>query len=359
LRAHEEVLDVTKRLISFRSTADRPSEIRACIDYVKDYFSDTPLLVREFTFAGKPALVISFNRRKRFKLLLNGHIDVVDGNETQFTAVEKDGRLYGRGTNDMKGSVATMMVLMRRTAAKGLKLDVGLLIVSDEEIGGKGTAEFARRGYLADFLIFGEPTKLRIETKHKGVMMVTVTAYGSSSHGSRPWLGNNAIEKLIRQLQKLHEEIPQATRSNKWLPTVNVTSFMSDFPPNVTPSKAEMTLDIRTTEEWSNRRVKAIFKKLKLKYKILFEGAMLTNKRKVEQIRKLRTIADRVVGKKRKYVKSCGSTDARYYHGKGVPVAVIGPTGDNHHKQNEYVEIDALGKFYRILKTYFKEEVVD
>lgn len=357
MKASEEILEVAKELISFRSTVDRPEEIRRCIDYITEYFSGTSLLLREFTFAGSPALVISFRRRKRFKLLLNGHIDVVEGNDTQFEAVEREGHLYGRGTNDMKGSVAAMMVLMKRTALKGLRPDVGLLIVSDEEVGGKGTAEFARRGYNADFIIFGEPTKLRIETRHKGVMAVKVTAYGSSSHGSRPWLGNNAIEKLIRQLQRLHKEIPQAKRSAKWLPTVNVTSFVSQFPPNVTPSKAEMVLDIRTTEEWSNRKIKNLMKKLKLKYKVLYEGAMLTNKRKVEPIRKLRMIADRVVGKKRKYVKSCGSTDARYFSAKNIPVAVIGPTGENHHKHNEYVEIDALDKFYRILKTYFKEEV--
>jgi acetylornithine deacetylase/succinyl-diaminopimelate desuccinylase-like protein len=140
-------------------------------------------------------------------------------------------------------------------------------------------------------------------------------------------------------------------------PNVNVTSFISEFPPNVTPSKAEMVLDIRTTEDWSNRKLKSILKRLKLKYKVLYEGAMLTNK-KVKQIQQLRKIADRVVGKKRKYVKSCGSTDARFFSAKGIPVAVIGPTGDNHHKHNEYVEIEALGTFYRILKTYIKEEVV-
>jgi succinyl-diaminopimelate desuccinylase len=179
VRAHDEILQVAKELIGFRTTVDRPSEIAACIAYIKGYLADTPLLVREFTFAGSPALVISFKRKKRFKLLLNGHVDVVEGNDKQFTAEEKDGLLYGRGTNDMKGSVAAMLVLMKRTAMKRLTPDVGLLIVSDEEVGGKGSKEFARRGYTADFVIFGEPTKLRVETKHKGVLVVK---------GNRLWL---------------------------------------------------------------------------------------------------------------------------------------------------------------------------
>lgn len=353
----KEIVQLTAELVAFRTTADRPDQIRACLEYIKAYLADTPLIVQEFKLLGKPGLVISFSRGKQQELLLNGHIDVVDGFDTQFTVTKKGNQLYGRGTNDMKASVATMLVLLRRIALRGRKPRVALLLVSDEETGGTGTCELARRGYLGDFVIVGEQTKLRIETKHKGHLAVRVTAYGASSHASRPWLGSNAIEKLIKQLARIHAEIPQATRSNKWLPTVNVTSFVSLSPSNVTPSKAEMVLDIRTTEEWSNRRILNVLKRLKFKVTKLHDGAMLKNKRKDSHIRALRRIADRVVGKKRKYVKSCGSTDARFFSARGIPVVSFGPTGGKHHTGSEYVEIDALGKFYRILESYIRQHV--
>ncbi len=353
-----EIQQVLERLVAFRTTADRPEEIAACLAYVKEYLADTPLLVKELTLAGKPGLVISFHPGKRHSLLLNGHLDVVEGHERQFQLEERDGLLYGRGTNDMKGSVAAMLVLMKRFALAGEQPDVALLLVTDEETGGAGTRELVRRGYTGDFVIVGEPSRLRLETKHKGTLFVKVVAYGSSSHGSRPWLGNNAIEKLWRQLRKLNEAVPQATRSNKWLPTINVTSFVSQFPPNVTPSKAEAVLDIRTTEEWSNRRIKNLLKQLKMKHTVLFEGAMLTNKRKDAHIRAFRKLADGMLGgKRRKYVKSCGSTDARYFSARGMPTIVFGPTGAFHHTSKEYVEKRALGLFYKILERYVTENV--
>lgn len=354
----KEIVTLLRELVAFRTTADRPEEIKACFAHIKRYLQGTPLIIRDVTLAGKPGLIISFHQGKHHELILNAHIDVVEGSEKQFHLEAQEGRLYGRGTNDTKGSVAVILVLMKRLALEGKKPRVAFLLVSDEETGGAGTRELVKRGYSADFVIVGEPTKMRVETKHKGTLFVKIVAYGSSSHGSRPWLGNNAIEKLIRQVRRLEQEVPQATRSNKWLPTINVTSFVSRFPPNVTPSKAEAILDIRTTEEWSNRRIKALMRKLRIRYRVLFEGAMLTNKRKDVHIRRLRKVADRIVGKKRKYVKSCGSTDARYFSAKGMPVVVLGPTGDNHHKQNEYVEKRGLGQFYRTLAAYVQEELL-
>jgi len=354
-----EITALLRELVAFRTTAGRPEAIRACCDHIRSYLAGTPLSVRDVTLAGKPGLVVSFHPGKHHKLLLNGHLDVVEGNERQFRLEEREGRLYGRGTNDMKGSIATMLVLLRRLALKGKRPSIALLLVTDEETGGTGTRELVRRGYTGDFVIVGEQTRLRLGTKHKGTLFVKVVAYGSSSHGSRPWLGNNAIEKLWRQLRKLEEAVPQATRSNKWLPTINVTGFVSRFPPNVTPSKAEATLDIRTTEEWSNQRIKALLKRLRIKHKILFEGAMLTNRRKDAHIRAFRKLADGMLGgKRRKYVKSCGSTDARYFSARGMPTIVFGPTGAFHHTSKEYVELRALKTFYKVLQRYVEQELL-
>lgn len=349
-----ELIAVTKQLVQFRTTQDRIGEIKACLSFIKDYFSGTKVKVKENEWGNQPSLYLSFDGRKRQRILFNGHIDVVDGFETQFTPYEEDGKLYGRGAYDMKASVATALVLLKRLAQKRTPPRVAVMVVSDEEVGGfLGTRMYVRRGYGADIVIAGEPTKMQIETRHKGVLFVKVTAYGSSAHSSRPWLGTNAIDKLIAQYARLRAVMPKATKSQKWNASVNPTTFMSAGPMNVTPSKAEMILDIRTNEEWPPKRVKALLKELRMKYKVIAEGSMLTNKKAGNTlIKSLRSIAESELGRHVKFIKSAGGSDMRFFSEKGVTAVNFSPLGGNHHKHNEYVCIESLGQYYRILEKF-------
>lgn len=350
----DEITQVTKQLVSFRSTADRIDEIASCIAYIKGYFADTRVRVREFNFEGQPSLFISFDGRRRQGFIINGHIDVVEGFETQFRPYEKAGMLYGRGTYDMKCAVATGMVLMKQLSRKRRPPRVALMVVSDEETGGHhGTKRIVQRGYTADMVLAGEPTRMQLETRHKGCLFVKVTAYGSSGHSARPWRGTNAIEKLLRQYARLRAELPQASRKEKWAPSVNPTSFISESPMNVTPSKAEMLLDIRTNEEYTNRKVLALLRKLKIAYKILDQGGMLYNKKAGNTlIKSLRKIAASELGRRVKYIKSAGGSDMRYFSERGVTALNFSMLGGNHHKHNEYVELASIGPYYRILEKF-------
>ena len=347
-----EIVTLTKQLIQFNTVAENHEQIQACVAYVKQFFVNTSVQIAEHTFRGNPALFISLDGKRKQDVILNGHLDVVAGASTQFHPYIKDGKLYGRGSNDMKGSVAAFMILMKYLSSKHNKPKVGLMLVCDEETGGYSTRMMIKAGYICKFALAGEPTRFHIETKHKGILAVRITAYGSHSHGSRPWQGVNAIDKLMRRYRSLLAEVPQATTSRKWLPTINASSIHAEGPYNVTPAKATMILDIRTTEEFTNRKIRSLLKSKGMKHEIIVDGSMLLNPIKSPPIRLLRKIAREKLGRRIAYVKSCGSSDMRFFSERGITAVNFGPYGKNHHKNNEYVETSSLISYYDVLEEF-------
>jgi acetylornithine deacetylase len=140
-------------------------------------------------------------------LMLNGHLDVVgvDGMvHAPFDAAERDGRLYGRGSADMKGGVAAMCAAAARAAAAGqLAGEVIVAAVADEEWASAGTRSLIQRGVRADAAIVTEPTRLAIMPAHRGFAWITVTVHGRAAHGSRYDLGVDAIRHAALLLAEL------------------------------------------------------------------------------------------------------------------------------------------------------------
>jgi acetylornithine deacetylase len=146
-------------------------------------------------------------------ILLNGHIDVVpEGDVTQWThdpysAEILDGKMYGRGTSDMKGgSVALLLAIEAIKALEiPLKGDIIFQSVIEEESGGAGTLAAITRGYTADVAIIPEPTNMKIFPKQQGSMWFRLTIKGKSAHGGTRYEGVSAIEKSVIVIQKLQE----------------------------------------------------------------------------------------------------------------------------------------------------------
>jgi acetylornithine deacetylase/succinyl-diaminopimelate desuccinylase-like protein len=139
-------------------------------------------------------------------LILNAHMDTVGvaGMERPFEAVERDGRLHGRGTGDMKGSLAAIMLVGAASAREGFRGDVIVTAVADEEVGSVGTEEIVRR-YTADAAIVSEPTEEVVAVAHKGFVAFEVETEGYAAHGSRPDLGVDAIAAMGPVLTGLAE----------------------------------------------------------------------------------------------------------------------------------------------------------
>ena len=147
---------------------------------------------------GRPSIVgVAKGKGGGRSLMLNGHIDTVthagyDGDPLD--ARIADGKLYGRGSFDMKCGVAAMMVAAAKAAKRGLAGDILVACVADEEYASIGTEEVAR-SFKADAAIVTEPSHLDLTLAHKGFVWFTVTLEGRAAHGSRPELGIDAIAK--------------------------------------------------------------------------------------------------------------------------------------------------------------------
>ena len=138
-------------------------------------------------------------------LMFCGHVDTVgvEGMDAPFTPEIRSGRLYGRGSQDMKGGVAAMIDAARVAAERGLAR--GRLIVAavvDEEYASIG-ADALVRDWTADGAVVTEPTDLQVAIGHKGFAWIDIETRGRAAHGSRPRDGRDAIMRMGRVLQRL------------------------------------------------------------------------------------------------------------------------------------------------------------
>jgi acetylornithine deacetylase len=139
-------------------------------------------------------------------LLLNAHLDTVGvaGMERPFEPEVRDGKLYGRGSYDMKAGLAAIMLAGAEAARAGLRGDVVVTAVCDEEVASIGSARVAER-VRADAAIVSEPTELRLALAHKGFVGFEIEVQGRAAHGSRPDLGIDAIARMGHVLVGIEE----------------------------------------------------------------------------------------------------------------------------------------------------------
>ncbi|MDQ0255204.1 acetylornithine deacetylase [Evansella vedderi] len=166
------------------------------------------------SFVGSPNVVgVKKGKGNGHSIVLNGHIDVVpegdltNWEEDPYSGTYKDGKIYGRGSTDMKGGNAAMLFALK--ALKDLDLsmkgDIIFHSVIEEESGGAGTLAAILKGYTGDAAIIPEPTKMKIFPKQQGSMWFRLYVKGASAHGGTPYEGVNAIEKAQTVLIALKE----------------------------------------------------------------------------------------------------------------------------------------------------------
>ena len=164
---------------------------------------------------GRPNVVaVARGRGGGRSLILNAHTDTVGvaGMTDPFVPRLEGGRLYGRGSYDMKGSLAACMLATAEAGRRGLRGDVILTAVSDEEFASVGTEAIAA-SMRADAAIVTEPTEMQVAVAHRGFVNLEVETIGRAAHGSRPHLGIDAIAKMGRVLVGI-EELDRQLRAN-------------------------------------------------------------------------------------------------------------------------------------------------
>jgi succinyl-diaminopimelate desuccinylase len=354
----DELAALTCDLMRFESTVEHPDQLAAVIDYVAAYLADIPgLFVERSSAAGKPALVVTLREGRAPALMLNGHLDVVVGRPAQFTPELREGRIYGRGSQDMKGSCAVMLRLIRDLAALRERPDVGFQFVTDEEIGGAhGTGRLLAEGWRCGFMLCLEPTDMDVLFEHKGAMWVEIRLDGQPAHGSRPWDGQNPVGELVRGLTALEQRYPSPT-AEIWRTTVTPTQIrVGGASRNQVPAEAILTLDIRHVVEDQPEDILATLAACFPHGKIVVasSGAPLATDREHPAVRRVAELIAARLGRPPRFYREHFSTDARYYTSAGIPAICLGPVGTGLHSDEEWVSIASLVDLHAVLTNYIQ-----
>lgn len=350
----KQILKLAEKLIAIPSTSDNPTALKETLELVKLELEGSKL--KEFNKDGVLSLLY-FNTKslpKKFRLILNAHLDVVPANDSQFKPEQRNGKLFGRGADDMKTAAAAIIILFKDIATK-LQYPLGLQIVTDEEVGGfNGTKYQIDQGIKADFVISSENTNLEINHKSKGILWLKIKTKGISAHGAYPWQGINAIWKMQKILNILENLYP-IPNEEIWCNTANLANIESANKTfNKVPDECIAYLDIRYIPEDKDK----ILEELKQQFGqdvnleiVTNEPAHLTDESN-KYLQKLSQAIKKVLNQEAELVNKHGASDIRHYNKVGIEGVTFGPSGGGYHSDNEWVDIKSVEKYYQILEKF-------
>ncbi len=352
------IVEFAKNLITVPSTKNNTKELRRvlalAIKKVGNEFSR-----EDFEKDGVPSVLFynTKSRPKKFKIILNAHLDVVPGKDYQYKPFEKDGKLYGRGAFDMK-SAAAAEILVFSDIAKQLPYPAALQIVTDEEVGGFKAAKYqVDQGIRAEFVIAGEGTNFGINNKAKGIIWANIKTKGKAAHGAYLWQGKNAIGKMNSALTSLYKQFPEPTKE-EWKTTVNVARIeTSNQTTNKVPEDCTAQLDIRYIPEDGSSIVDRLKKALPedAVFEIITKESAHFSDEKNPHIALLKKIVKRVSGKNTGTIAKHGGSDVRHFTRVGNDGITFGPVGYGLHTDDEWVDIKSLEDYYTILRDFLLE----
>ena len=301
-------------------------------------------------------------------LVLAGHADTVPFDEGSwksdpFTLSEREGRLYGLGSADMKGFFPLAIAAASKFSEVELKQPLILLATADEESSMNGARSLAAVGRpKARAAIIGEPTSLVPIRMHKGISMFSIKVTGSSGHSSNPKLGNNALEGMHRVMSQIldHRNMLNRLHSNPLFdvpgPTLNMGSIHGGDNPNRICGEVEMQFDLRITPDCDFQIIKHELEDMlhstakDLGLNIDLQTLMppippFEQQHDSEVVR----LAERLTGHKASAVNF--ATEAPFLQNLGMETIVMGPGSIKRaHQPNEYLELVQIKPCIEILE---------
>lgn len=341
-----DVLQLAERLIAF-NTSTRQG-LNDAAGFIESRLEANGLEVRRLEIDGLPILVSSVGSGD-ITVVFHGHIDVVPGRTELFVPQRRGDRLYGRGAYDMKGAVAAMMSAFTRLRDEE-RVKILLEIVPDEEsedIAARASDHLVRQGYGGDFAITGEPTDFRIGVQAKGVLALGIEVSGTAAHGSRPWLGENAILGAV-ELFRTVESMPFLREVSPVLgsPSVNLGRISGGEAINMVPESCAIDLDIRFLPGQDPTEIaEKIGATPGVRINSLFVRKPIAVDPKNPFVEALRQAAQPYVDGDVVSVGRDGSSDAVSFIEAGIPAVEFGPIGAGHHGPKEWVSADSLVRY--------------
>jgi acetylornithine deacetylase len=306
---------------------------------------------------GRPNVIGVFEGRERGRsLMFCGHVDTVgvDGMAAPFDPVEREGRLYGRGAQDMKGGVAAMVdavrVLIDRGQSRGR---IVIAAVIDEEYASIG-ADALVTAWTADAAVVTEPTDLDIGVGHKGFAWFEIETRGRAAHGSRPKEGLDAIlhmGRVLSRLEGLDREL-QARPPHAVMGTASLHASLIDGGRELSsyPDRCRLQMERRTVEGETDESIAAEVQRIldreaagdpsfRADSRLMFSRPPYALARGHE----LSAAMQRAARETRCRADLVGMsfwTDAAVLGGAGIPSVLFGPGGAGLHSTEEYVLIE-------------------
>jgi acetylornithine deacetylase len=265
------VKDILAKLVSFDTTSHKPNI--PCAEWIRDYLAGhgvaTTLLPAPngihcnlFATIGSGAGGIG----------LSGHMDVVPvtgqpWDTDPFQLTERDGRLYGRGTTDMKGYLACVLAMVPEFKRAKLAQPVHILFSYDEEVGCTGVKDMVTALGESlpkpDIIFVGEPSRMGVVDAHKGGYRFETVVIGKDAHSSKPQLGVNAIfvaADLIGELRRIEERLKPVTHNPRFDPphiTITVAMIDAGIAHNIIPPKCAFSWGVRAMPGYDTMQISA------------------------------------------------------------------------------------------------------
>lgn len=352
-------------------------------DYLDKYYPYAP------SHRGHPRLIVLGRKGSGSPVLhFNGHYDVVPAGagwtKEPFNAVVEEGRMYGRGSTDMKGGIAAVIGTLKLIADSKMKLGgtIEVAFVPDEESGGAGTRYLVESGRTKpDYVIIAEPTHPPIEgvtIGHKGIVRGTVKVLGKQVHGSAPWLGENAFVKaamLVSEFMKEYQPLldsrvtkhPTEDPKGKH-PTINLGGYAESLSrkDNILSGEFTFSFDRRVIPE---EDVDEVAKELQKYFQTAAQRVGARHEVKVLSAvpASVTPLDSKIVAVASKCIKarlnvdavatiSVGRNDAVFYKKIGVEVINLGPGAEpTAHTPDEYTTIAELNSSVEIYTDIIRE----
>jgi acetylornithine deacetylase len=377
----DTAISLLRDLVGFDTTS-RNSNL-PIIEYIADYLSNLniPTRIIPSEDGAKANLLATIGPDIGGGIVLSGHSDVVpvdgqDWSTDPFDMAETDGRLFGRGTADMKGFIACSLSMARDFAEMELRRPIHLAFSYDEEVGclGVGRMIHTIKSELPHpaAVIVGEPTNMQIANAHKGICVMSTTIRGREAHSSRPQVGVNAIEaagSLVSYLYWLCDELARTERDDRFEPpftTFNVGRISGGDVVNIIARECQLNWEFRPIPGANPDAISA-------RIEDWVETELLPRMRRtdpdcfVDSVRDVMVppfdapnSAAEAIARSASGQNSAGAvafvTEASLFSGAGIPAVICGP-GDiaQAHQPDEFIAVDQLSACLEFLGALAKE----
>ena len=304
-------------------------------------------------------------------LLLNAHMDTVGvaGMEHPHEPVIVDNRLYGRWAYDMKGGLAAIMLAAAAAKERGLRGDVIVTAVADEEYASIGTQSLVKQVH-ADAAIVTEPTELNICIAHKGFVWLEVETHGVAAHGSRPDLGVDAIAKMGKVLTGL-EALQRSLQTGEAHPLLGTGSLhasringgqeLSSYPEHCLLSVERRTIPGESTQQVEAQlrqiidEISASDASFQASLKTTLERDPSEISREAPIVQTLNQRASAILGRQPDVVGASYWMDTALFSASGIPAVTFGPGGAGAHAVVEWADLDQLERCIAVLQATIEQ----